>query len=288
MIPEDWEKSAAARMWQAVFQPERDFMFDPQSFPMGWPLSRPDEPAFLAQCHALAQFCHLSYLREPEERQRFLARVGCEERAFGTERELLWTRIRSLNDPVAGDVICFRGTSDPRHWAFNANTLLISWSAGGRVHLGFSRAFKLLQKSLTEELNHQETRPLVFLGHSLGGALALLAATLIHPQSVVTFGAPRPGNSVFAEVVESICPIYRIVNGEDLVPALPSKIDLLDRFAYAHAGKLVRLQEGRAKPLLKESLYALMERDQLGEPLPALLHHAPSSYVSQLARETAS
>ncbi len=72
-------------------------------------------------------------------------------------------------------------------------------------------------------------RPLWITGHSLGGALALLAAwrlqrSFIPVHQVYTFGAPMIGNAVAAEAFheEFANKIFRFVDEEDLVPLLPA------------------------------------------------------------------
>ncbi|RCN30532.1 triacylglycerol lipase [Ancylostoma caninum] len=69
-----------------------------------------------------------------------------------------------------------------------------------------------------------------FTGHSLGGALATLAAARAARQGlrpgnkilVYTFGAPRVGDSTFAANFNRIIPnCYRVVFRHDIVPHLP-------------------------------------------------------------------
>jgi hypothetical protein len=68
-----------------------------------------------------------------------------------------------------------------------------------------------------------------FTGHSLGGALATLAAGRYErAPEVYTFGAPRVGDGEYVESLDT--PVYRIVNGRDVVPKLPV------RGPYRHAG----------------------------------------------------
>jgi hypothetical protein len=66
-------------------------------------------------------------------------------------------------------------------------------------------------------------------GHSLGGALAMLAGQLLlshdlegyqQALSICTFGAPRTGNNGFAEWFEGV-EVVRYINSEDTVPTLP-------------------------------------------------------------------
>ena len=59
-------------------------------------------------------------------------------------------------------------------------------------------------------------------GHSLGGALAVVATRFIDAHSIAacyTYGCPRVGDLELAKVFKS--PIYRHVNAADVVPRLP-------------------------------------------------------------------
>lgn len=67
------------------------------------------------------------------------------------------------------------------------------------------------------------------VGHSLGGALAMLSGQLLLSHdtkgyrdtlSICTFGAPRTGNNGFAEWFNGV-DVVRYVNSEDTVPTLP-------------------------------------------------------------------
>ncbi|MFN9622073.1 MAG: lipase family protein [Cyanobacteriota bacterium] len=66
-------------------------------------------------------------------------------------------------------------------------------------------------------------------GHSLGGALAMLAGQLLlshdldgyqQALSICTFGAPRTGNNGFADWFHGV-DVIRYINSEDTVPTLP-------------------------------------------------------------------
>ena len=62
-------------------------------------------------------------------------------------------------------------------------------------------------------------------GHSLGGALAIIATRDLERDSLAacyTFGNPRVGDEEFGEGIHA--PIYRVVNAADYVPRLPLTI----------------------------------------------------------------
>jgi hypothetical protein len=85
-----------------------------------------------------------------------------------------------------------------------------------------------------------DLRPLILTGHSLGGALAVLAGYFLAEQnypvhSIYTYGQPRAGDAAFAADFEVLCggKTYRVVNQNDLVPRLPGWL-----LGYRHAGQL--------------------------------------------------
>ena len=100
-------------------------------------------------------------------------------------------------------------------------------------------------------------RPLWVTGHSLGGALALLAAwrfqrNFLAVHEIVTFGAPMIGNEAAAKAFEQEFSgkIFRFVDLEDLVPHLPS-VSLLAN-AYTHCLNEVALSVAEAMLLPRD------------------------------------
>ena len=88
-------------------------------------------------------------------------------------------------------------------------------------------------------------KPLFITGHSMGGALATIAAadlktfsgTMNMKMILYTLGCPRVGNQAFADLMFDIFPSgtnYRIVHYDDAVPhAIPRA------FGFQHAGEEV-------------------------------------------------
>lgn len=132
-------------------------------------------------------------------------------------------------------VLSFRGTQSLGNWIDNAKASPVPHDYGD-VHRGFSAGYKalgpLILKSLKELLTPNRT--LFVTGHSLGGALATIAAAELHGQflisGVYTFGQPKTGlfGSFFDEYFGG--KFFRFVNNEDVVPRLPLN--------YEHVGQL--------------------------------------------------
>ena len=134
-------------------------------------------------------------------------------------------------------VLAFRGTEKKiSDWLTDARCMpTVEGSA--RVHKGFLEAFclktndegKTAEDVVKDILDCPEAMdgegqllPLFITGHSLGGALALLATRLVAHDingACYTFGAPRIANYEYFRSLKT--PVYRIVNSADVVPRVP-------------------------------------------------------------------
>ena len=112
---------------------------------------------------------------------------------------------------------------------FKAQTM--SCETGGKIHTGFKEAFDAVELDIQTKLNEDAFKetPLFITGHSLGGALATIAAKkLSHKGGIAacyTFGAPRVGNDEW--ISEFKTPVYRLVNAADCVTMLPPGDELI-------------------------------------------------------------
>jgi hypothetical protein len=134
---------------------------------------------------------------------------------------------------AAGDValLAFRGTSNPGQWIRDLRVWPVAhpW---GHVHVGFSTGVAAVETALRAFDAAAATARVVWIvGHSLGGALAVLAAARMKINGVasqaalrvITFGQPAVGMSDFAErfAVEMPAHLWRVVNQSDPVTRVP-------------------------------------------------------------------
>ena len=99
----------------------------------------------------------------------------------------------------------------------------------------------LIPTEVTPEDSFSHLGEILVTGHSLGGALANLAAADIRekfpefrkPMKLFTFGAPRVGNQQFARMMNTYYPEgnnFRVVNKRDIVPHIPTRV--INKFYY--------------------------------------------------------
>lgn len=124
-------------------------------------------------------------------------------------------------------VLAFRGT-ESTSWGDIRTDLKARFSpcrTRGRVHSGFLRAFYAVEEQVCEALAAEElsSLPLFVTGHSLGGALATVAAKLITHAggnaACYTFGSPRVADDEW--LMQMKTPVYRVVNAADGVTLVP-------------------------------------------------------------------
>lgn len=122
-------------------------------------------------------------------------------------------------------VLSFRGTepTELRDLKSDANAALTKCVTEGKVHSGFHKAYNLIEFDIKQSLEEFKNLPLFITGHSLGGALATIAAKRITHAggcaACYTFGAPRVSDDHWLMTMKT--PIYRVVNSSDGVTMLP-------------------------------------------------------------------
>ena len=142
-------------------------------------------------------------------------------------------------------MVAFRGTESTADWLSNLHLTTRAVPGLGRVHAGFLEQFQALRPQLERILDARPTLPLQVTGHSLGGAIAALAATTwatTRPvQALYTYGQPAvAADSSTANAMAAALQgrWHRLVNDADIVPRVPP--------GYKHGGQLLRFDsQGR-------------------------------------------
>jgi hypothetical protein len=132
-------------------------------------------------------------------------------------------------------LLVIRGTQTPREWLHNFTAVPNPFTlvpGFGLIHLGFERMHRSVRASLQAGLSGiaPDVRVTV-VGHSLGGAMAILAAVDLKRNltrtnvDVCTVGGPRVGKSDFRRNFNREIPAcFRLTNQFDIVPHVPSLV----------------------------------------------------------------
>lgn len=213
-----------------------------------------------------AKAVDLAYLNDPGPEQ-FRTELGLEAGlvSVGNTQVYIATDVRNI-------VCAFRGSELPttidglKDWFLtNANNLLVlpegqagsdfaAAGVGARFHRGFLEALHSIWAPFSQAVDaaySKSERPIWLCGHSLGGALALLAAWRLERNAlpvhqVYTFGAPMIGNAAAAAALARSLQgrVFRYIDVRDIVPKLPT-ISLTSNL-YEHCPQEMTLGQGDA------------------------------------------
>lgn len=129
-------------------------------------------------------------------------------------------------------IAAFRGTVDIKNWISNIQFAQVAYPkcSGCAVHDGFYNAYQEVSATVKAQVqlivNKYRTAAIYVTGHSLGGAIATIAAldiksTFGRLDQFYSYGEPRVGNSAFASYFAGQMPVYRVIHYADIVPHVP-------------------------------------------------------------------
>ena len=185
--------------------------------------------------------------------------------------------------------IAFRGT---QHFIQLVTEILrmstepqTDFKAGGKVQQYFLDALEVvwndLKKYANEEMKNYPSYKVWVTGHSLGGALASLASTLIMFEGnttrdnlrLYTFGQPRVGNYDYALTHDSLVPLsFRVTHYRDIVVHLPFCLTVfpgtpciaLGYWPYHHSKEIYYSDEIMTKSSPHKTCEGLPHNEDLG------------------------
>ena len=129
--------------------------------------------------------------------------------------------------------VIFRGTQTLEDWLSNLTFPQVPHPGGpawGEIEKGFGFTYQDCAAATINGVKAAGATPrIVVAGHSLGGALATLAAAdlMIQPNlpnnvQLYSFASPRVGDPAFARQFNAKLPVaFRIANSEDIVTTVP-------------------------------------------------------------------
>jgi triacylglycerol lipase len=265
-----------------------------------------------ANALALAHASNLVYEGDRNEILRQLQAwgfpvAGCRVFSANTAQALA-----AANDEII--IVAFRGTEPGKvaDWLVDAEIIQKPWRDYfgepdlDRVHHGFVRNTSIVWEQLSQFVAGARTnrQTLWVTGHSLGGAMALIAGAALafserqNVNGIYTFGQPRTGNHTFAtrcnRRLRTVT--FRVVNDQDIVPHVPPMFVLLFSIPifYRHAGQLLHFDvAGKLHTNLvlwwRTALRHLGPRRRLNQRLRAppagfapLDDHSLASYIQKL------
>ena len=133
------------------------------------------------------------------------------------------------NEKKGEYMVSFKGTTTGREWKTNLSGLvtpsraLKKGTVHGKLHSGFATSYESLHDQLEKDLEVIPKGAKIHVsGHSLGGAMAQVAAANMHHSghyvnSLTTFGAPTVGNKEYMRRYPKFETNTRVVNQGDAV-----------------------------------------------------------------------
>lgn len=210
------------------------------------PLALPPGYALVGPIMADPLSAALAMAQAAPDQQRIPNAMVSESSIFGL---VAW------NAPAQTAIVAIRGTKTIWDWIGDFDAAPVPWFSdprSGLVHMGFQLVYEHICKSLRDLLSNgcPGMKQIWVTGHSLGGAVALLAAFDILKNmnfgitpELYTFAGPRVGAPDFVANFDAGIPVcYRIVNFMDVVPQVPVPP------VYEHAGQEI-LVHGGFRPL---------------------------------------
>jgi hypothetical protein len=192
---------------------------------------------------------------EPREMEGWAEEQECESHAVVSDKATDTLALVAASRDCG--FVVFRGTRDVRNWMSDLDVRRVAADLAGegacqdtrgrvcspdgrKVHEGFACALGSVEEELEEAMKAwgEDARTVFFAGHSLGGALAMLAGARMQNAEcrmqnwVYTFGQPRVGNRAWAAWYDGRLRerSFRVVHAEDVVPRVPW---LLGTFRHA-------------------------------------------------------
>jgi Lipase (class 3) len=280
------------------YSAEQDDLYYPCKRGNFFPNGRPTSDAAMCAEMARLAYCkqEVSFAFDREKIANTLNRIGFAKCQFlespGTQKgEGLHCFLAVREDSQKQNelaVLAFRGTDkdDPSDVAYDVDFSPKPWDEGGWVHEGFAHALAELGENSLDQLIQAVACRILFTGHSLGAALATLAASLRAPQALYTFGSPRVGDAAFVATLNKV-ECHRYVDCCDIVTRIP-----LEKMGFVHCGKPYYINRKRMVAFDPSCLTIGMDRIlaardylfkytwQLGKvPVRELADHAPINYV---------
>lgn len=237
----------------------------------------------------MANISNYAYLDADEAKPRFKS-MGYPYHRFydrkGAQCHIVWNKEEFI--------IAFRGTEPKEHSDIIADLNIFPdhekcdglESVYTYVHDGFQNELDKLWPDIEKSVAKIKKQKLYITGHSLGAAMATIAASRLKSkvETLYTFGSPRVGNRNFVDNLD--VQHYRFVNNNDVVPSAPWAL-----LGYRHHGTLVYINyHGNIVPMttwrrVKDKIRGRFRALQKMQFFDGFYDHSIKEYCKNLKEE---
>ena len=182
--------------------------------------------------------------------------------------------------------LAFRGTEPSKLNDVTADLKLMKNAAvaGGKVHSGFQKEVNDLWMDILAEIEHNQQlkvqKDIYMTGHSLGAAMATIAATRHAPIELFTFGSPRVGGPKFIRHIT--CPHLRFMNNNDIVCRIPPAW-----LGFKHHGEMIYFNRDGVKadkPSWKDLFLGIFNSWKRFKFFDGIVDHGMPNYVKAITK----
>ena len=235
-----------------------------------------------------AKIAQVSYQSETEIKAE-LTRQGYALRRFQQIPGYSVAYIYAVNDESRQALITVRGTSNVENAVVDAAFVLVPDKITGvDIHQGFLLSARDIYMQLKPEVDPSYT--VNTIGHSLGGAAALILAMMYDAQGyevgkVITFGQPKVTNISGSRKFMHL-DVTRLVTPKDIVPLVPpmDPMDMMNFSIFWHQGTEVLLYPDHRYSVLS-GMNSMMRAADFLNDVPSQRHlsdHFMTTYIRYL------
>ena len=197
--------------------------------------------------------------------------------------------VLATNETTRQHILAVRGTSNVENVIVDAAFVLLPDKLSGiDIHQGFLLSSRDIYQQVKDKINPQYK--INTIGHSLGGAAALILAMILDAQGydvgeVITFGQPKVTNISGSKKFKHL-DIKRLVTPKDMVPLVPpvDPIDLMKLSIFWHQGTEIVLFEDNQYSVLT-GMDSMMRAADFFNDIPSEQHlssHFMTTYIKHL------
>ena len=195
----------------------------------------------------------------------------------------------ATNETSRQHILAVRGTSNVENIVVDAAFVLVPDKLSGiDIHQGFLLSARDIYQQIKDKINPQYK--INTIGHSLGGAAALILAMMLDAQGydvgeVITFGQPKVTNISGSRKFKHL-DIKRLVTPKDMVPLVPpvDPLDLMKLSIFWHQGREIVLFENNEYSVLT-GVDSMMRAVDFFNDIPSEQHlrsHFMTTYIKHL------